>query len=83
MMHSHSHSRAHDTTAPMAVPMNGNIPAGWVVPEFSAADVLAFAPEIPAKPDVTAYEETEMRFPVDPAGSASALPRTEDVVSNG
>jgi hypothetical protein len=25
------HSPAHNTTAPMAVPMNGNIPAGWVM----------------------------------------------------
>jgi hypothetical protein len=47
------HSPAHTTTGPLAVAQNGNLPAGWVTPEFSDADILAFAPEIPAKPDVT------------------------------
>jgi hypothetical protein len=37
MMHSHSHSPAHTTTGPVAVPQNGNIPAGWVSPEVADA----------------------------------------------
>jgi hypothetical protein len=32
-----AHSPAYETTAPMAVPQNGNIPAGWVSPEVAGA----------------------------------------------
>lgn len=32
-----SHSPAHDTATPMALPVNGNIPAGWVSPDVADA----------------------------------------------
>lgn len=83
-------SRAHDTTAPMAVPQNGNIPAGWVSPEVADAAehemnrqaILAEQAQA-ANADLEAEITNRINQSHGVFKAAGIHPLTEDEVNNG
>jgi hypothetical protein len=78
------HSPAHDTANPMAVPQNGNIPAGWVSAEQHEAQQRQMLREQIAREQqdaVNAAVEAEVNKRMNTAVKAEDV--TEDEVNNG